>query len=391
MTEVPEGWREVPLGPVQHPLADRVRIGGNGAPDHVIVDTRARVVFLSADRINLLTQADREGLRVVLATDELTKLTPAFAEVWRNAGAAWVVSSPDGSFREGFSGRRLADLQSVFTTPPVREPDDVAIGYLRPAPTDAVELGVSMSVRHRPRLTTLLGGGVAGIAQAALGRPPHLYGPHEPVGTPWDRDGLTRQIRERMPQESLQVVSGPGLRATLVGRRTSEGVEEITNAQLSLGRPSTLEFERIRTALLDHLADLAEKAMPLITLVLARPGQSDLLIPPRMLHPPAALMMLIGAPAVRALNIPVDKLVAEHGARRVGRPRLPAVLLDLGTIGDPTWERLDAALAEFDGPELRGLLGLDPTAHRPRRGANGDATRPDGSKGDGSKGDGDAP
>lgn len=362
MSEVPEGWREVPITPVQHPLADRVRIGSDGAPDHVIIDSRSRVIFLSADRINLLTQADRHGLRVALATDELSKLTPAFAEAWRDAGAAWVVTSPNGEVREGFTGRRLADLQSVFTTTPNREPEDVAIGYLRPAPTDAVELTATMSMRHRPRMTTLLGGGVAGLSQAAFGRAPHLYGPHEPAGTPWDRDGLTRQIRDRMPEDSLMVVTGAGLRATVTGRRTTEGVEELTTAHLSLGVPSTLEFDRIRIAVRDYLTDLAEKAMPLVSLIMARPGQNDLLIPPMLLHPPTALMMLIGAPAVRALEIPVDKLVAEHGARKVGRPRIPAVLLDLGTIGDPTWERLDAALSEFDSPQLRELLGLDPAS-----------------------------
>ena len=74
------------------------------------------MIFLNAGRISLLAQARDEGRRVVLVTDELSCLTPAFAEVWREAGAVWVVRSPNG-LREGFTGRRLSEVGEVFTAP----------------------------------------------------------------------------------------------------------------------------------------------------------------------------------------------------------------------------------------------------------------------------------
>ena len=96
------------LSAVRHPLLDFAgHIGDqSGGTAYAATESRSPVIFLNAGRVSLLAQAQHEGRRVVLVTDELSCLTPAFAEVWREAGAAWVVRSPNG-LREGFTGRRL--------------------------------------------------------------------------------------------------------------------------------------------------------------------------------------------------------------------------------------------------------------------------------------------
>ncbi len=148
---------------VSHPLVD---FGGDG---FVATESRSPVVFLTAGRVSLLTAAAAEDRRVVLVTDELSMLTPAFVEVWREAGAAWVVRSPRG-LREGFSGRRLSDIGEVFTDPGVRTIDDIDLGFLRPSPATGVEVLVVVSLRHRPRSSTLLGGPIAALSELLTGK-----------------------------------------------------------------------------------------------------------------------------------------------------------------------------------------------------------------------------
>jgi hypothetical protein len=343
--------REIALGPVEHPLLDF------GGPGLAATETRTPVVFLNAGRVSLLAQAAEAGRTAVLVTDELCALTPAMAAVWREAGAGWVVRSPHG-LREGFTGRKLASVADVLTTPPIRELEDLDLRFLRPSVADAVQLSVLVSLRHQARASTQLGGPAAALAELVTGAPPRLWGAHEPVGNRWDRPELTAFARSQMPGPVLLVATGAGFVANLTVQRTSHGVEEITEAQLNLGVPSTVGFDDQRTRLLRWLADLTASAMPLVGLVLARPGRADLLVPPLLTHPPAPLALLIGPPGVRGMGIDVDAMVQRFDALRVGRPRIPGLLFSLGTLGEPGWAKLDAVLSAVGREQIAEAIGL---------------------------------
>lgn len=336
---------------VEHPLLD---FGGAG---FAATETRTPVVFLSAGRVSLLAAAQAAGKRAVLVTDELSVLTPALAAVWREAGAGWVVRSRSG-LREGFTGRKLASVADLLTVARAREVDDIDLGYLRPTPADAVQVSLIVSLRHPARAETLLGGPAEELASLLTGRPPRLWGPLEPVGQVWDRTALTAFGQQQMPGPVLMVASGGGFAATVQVQRTSSGLEEITEAQVSLGVPSTTGFEDQRRRLLTWLADLTARSMPLAALVLARPGRADLLVPPLLTHPLTPLALLIGPPGVRAMKIDVDAMVDRFGALRVGRPRIPGVLFGLGTLGEPGWQRLDAVLTAVGREEIAAATGL---------------------------------
>jgi hypothetical protein len=56
--------------------------------------------------------------------------------------------------------------------------------------------------------------------------------------------------------------------------------------------------------------------------------------------------------------LPVAELEARFGAEQVGRPRIPGLLFSLGSLGDPTWQRLDDILATFPRDRLDEVLGL---------------------------------
>jgi hypothetical protein len=322
-------------------------------------ESRSPVIFLNAGRVSLLALAREEGRRVVLVTDELSLLTPAFAEVWREAGAAWVVRSPNG-LREGFSGRRLVHIGEVFTASAIRSVDDVDLDFLRPVPATSVQIMAFISLRHQARGTTILGGSLAELAKIAGGATPRVWGAHEPAGNPWNPVDLTSFAQSQMPGPVLMVGVGQGLRSTLTVQRTSAGVEEITEAHLSLGVPSTVAFEDHRSRFMSYLTQLAENSMPLVGLIMARPGRDDLLIPPFLQHPPTPMALLIGPPGVRALNISVDQMRKQFGAVSVGRPRIPGLLFSLGSLGEPTWPRLDAILTAIGGDQVNEILRLSP-------------------------------
>ena len=354
--------REQSLSAVRHPLLD---FGGSADGQegsglaYAATESRSPVIFLNAGRISLLAQACEQGRRVVLVTDELSCLTPAFAEVWREGGAAWVVRSPNG-LREGFTGRRLSEVSEVFTAPGIRSIDDVDLGFLRPAPATAVQVMTVVSLRHRARLTTILGGPMAELAKIASGAAPRVWGAHEPAGNLWNREALTGFAQSQMPGPVLLLGAARGFRSTLTVQRTGAGIEEITEAHLSLGVPSTVAFEDHRRRLMSYLSQLAENSMPLVGLIMARPGREDLLIPAFLQHPPTPMALLIGPPGVRALDISVDQMKQQFGAMSVGRPRIPGLLFSLGSLGEATWPLLDAILTAVGGDQVNEILGLSP-------------------------------
>jgi hypothetical protein len=361
--------RELSLSTVRHPLLDFAgTFDGAGrqanAMAYAATESRSPVIFLNAGRISLLAQARDEGRRVVLVTDEMSCLTPAFADVWREAGAAWVVRSPSG-LREGFTGRRLSEIGEVFTASRIRSVDDIDLGFLRPAPATAVHVMTMISLRHKARVTTILGGPMAALGKITDRAAPEVWGAHEPGGNLWNREDLTSFAQSQMPGPVLLVGVGTRFRATLTVQRTSAGIEEITEAHLSLGVPSTVAFEDHRSRLMCYLSELAEHSMPLVGLIMARPGRDDLLIPAFLQHPPSPIALLIGPPGVRALDISVDQMRQQFGALSVGRPRTPGLLFSLGSLGEPTWPLLDAILSAIGDDQVSEVLGLSPrhTSH----------------------------
>jgi len=340
--------REIPAA-ASHPLVDA---GGEG---YLLWESRSPVIGLTAAAVNLLTGGLRQDAVPILVTDGTSVLTGAFAETWRGGGGAWVVRGRSG-LREGFSGRRLEDVTEVLTAGPVRAADDVDLAFLEPRPATGIELSVIVSQRHRPTRATLLGGAVDGVA-GAVGTRITAWGAHEPAGTTWDRGVFTEYARERMPAETLVVASGPGVVATVVARRTKVGIEEITTLSADLGAPSTPNFGRMLDSLDGFLRELSSTGLPLVGWASARPAALPLTIPAVLQTPPTPLRLLIGPPGVKLLGLRPPVLVDRFAAEIVGRPRLPGLLFPLGTLGEPTWQRLDEILAGMDRAKLDEALG----------------------------------
>ena len=210
---------------------------------------------------------------MVLVTDELSCLTPAFAEVWREAGAAWVVRSPNG-LREGFTGRRLREVGEVFTAPGIRSVDDVDLGFLRPAPATAVQVMAVVSLRHQARAHDDLGRSDGRARQdRQRGRASQVWGAHEPAGNRWNREELTSFAQSQMPGPVLLVGVGKGLSVD-ADRAAYQRWDRGDHRGPSQPRRAQHGGVRRSSKSLDELpSQLAENAMPLVGLIMARPGR----------------------------------------------------------------------------------------------------------------------
>ncbi|MBT1543797.1 DUF6177 family protein [Curtobacterium aurantiacum] len=314
----------------KHPLLDSA---GDGS---IRYETRAGIVRLGRAQADLLATAAGEGARPILVTDGLSVVTEAFRQALLDAGGAWVVRGDDG-LRNGLDGGRLDDFTDAVRTGPPISVQDVAVGYLRPWAPTADQLVVSVSVRHRAADETVLGATTELLAMELAGAAPTGWGTHEPAGRAWDRRTLTEAARSRMPDPTrFLAVGSPDapLAVTITAQRTEHGVEELTTGLLAVGALGDTVSEMRVAAVPQVLGRLATTQLPLFALVLRRPGRADLAQAPRLSPPPLPVAMLLGAPAVRQLDLDVEAMRDRFGAVIAGRPRIPALVLPFGRQQD---------------------------------------------------------
>jgi hypothetical protein len=340
----------------KHPLVDSA---GDGS---IRYETRAGIVRLGRGQADLLATAAAEGARPILVTDGLSVVTEAFRQALVDSGGAWVVRGDDG-LRNGLDGGRLDDFADAARTGPPTSVADVAVGYLRPWTPTADQLVVSVSVRHRAATETVLGATTELLATELAGAAPSGWGTHEPARHAWDRRMLTEAARTRMPDPTRLLAvgsAGAPLAVTITAQRTEHGVEELTTGLLSAGSLGDPVAEMRVAAVPQVLGRLAATQLPLFALVLRRPGRADLAQAPRLSPPPLPVAMLIGAPAVRQLDLDVAGMRDGFGAVVAGRPRIPAIVVPFGRHRDRNpVDELAAVLDHIGRDRVADATGLD--------------------------------
>ena len=319
---------------LSHPLIDEIVEG------IAVSESRAPLLALTSTRTDLLLQAGRARHPLVFLTGDGTRLTEAMRAALADTRIPWVVRTA-GGLRDGLTWRPLADLAAAFDSAPAAPHPDAL--YLEQPTT--LQLVASVSVRHRADASTRLG-----AALEILGRPaeaaPVAWGPNEPAEFAWDRDALTAFARARMPSDTRLIATGDTARpmvATLTARRTARGVEEVTEALVSLGRLDDPATDARADATVELLDELAVTPWPLMAAVFTRPGRADLTTSAFVAPTPRPLALLIGAPAVRDLALDAAIWAERFGARVAGRPRTPALVIPLRRSEEPAeiaWNRL---------------------------------------------------
>jgi hypothetical protein len=371
---------------VTDPLFDRA---GTPSPDfpladgitksYVHVETRNEIVSLGPLHAELVTRAAEADRRILLVSDERSRLTDAFRDVLAQSGGRWAVRTASGALRDGITGRALSSLDEVFGP----EAGRLDPAYADLEMPDQTQFVVSASVRHRADDQTRLGRPAELFAGLSGASTPAGWGTHEPVEELWNKDALTAYARSRMPDDTRVVVVGRPdhpFTGSITARRTERGIEEIVAGLVGVGEPGSLETARAFDAAPSILRDLCLSALPLAASIFARVGRRDLMTRPFLRQDPEPVAFLIGAPAVRALGLDAAEYVARFGALVAGRPRIPALVFPLRQSplkqGDTGWEQA-TEIVEAIGPEaLAAQIGQSvvPSPRTVTDGGAGDAS-----------------
>lgn len=339
--------------PIRHPLVDAV------TPRVVRVDGRARVVRLSRPFAEVLARPVR-GRRVVLVTDEGSRLTVGLRAALVAAGGVWVVTDGAGALRDGLTGAPYADVDAA-ALPVEQQPRGTTPPVVADAQGTTAQLTVDLTVLHRASHDTSLGGPVEALAAAVGDAVPTRWGESEPLQHRWDRWVLTQHARHAAPDTVRVVVEGDRLSATVTARVTEHGIEETTSLTVEVlaGEDGAVDLDAASERLTAALAQLARTSLPTFALVVAREGEPDRSVRAVTYPPPNPLALLIGAPSVKRLGLDASGLDAERPVVVVGRPRLPGFVVPLGDSATSGWTALHRTL-DAVGPERMSTLVAPP-------------------------------
>ena len=342
---------------IDHPLLD-----GRG-PGWAATETRAEVVALTVGMSDFLHHVSTAGERPLVVSGEFSRMTQPLAEVLSAVSGHWVIRTAGDGCYDARTGARLDRPEDVVTLPPRPTATGVHPAYTRAAIATRLQLVATVSTRHRVNRPVRLGGVLEAASEQFADGAPTAWGPTEPLVAAWDRDDLSERSRRRMPLDSRWAAVTAGDRP-LVGTvrvtRTSEGLEETSRIWAGVTPANDPRGEGIALEARTFLARTAGIGMPLLGVAFAAIGSPDLARRSTAAPQPEPLALLIGPPGVRASGLDPRAWAADFGAAVVGSPRLPGVLVALGSAEGGGWQRLSDVLGTLDPTRLAGLVSLAP-------------------------------
>lgn len=344
------------MSTVTHPYLDAAGPGWAGT------ETRAQVIALTTGMSDFLHKTATQGLRPIVVSTEFSRMTQPMAQVLSAVRGHWVVRTRDDGFYDARSGARLSAPAEALTAGAANA-DGIHPLFVRAQVASALQVVATVSTRHRVSRPVRLGGVAEAAVDLFTGTEPAAWGALEPLLAPWDRGDLTERSRRRVPLDSHWIAVGGGDRpvvSTIQVGRTSEGLEETTRVWAAVpgvgrdaGATATAEAREM-------LARAGTIGLPLIGVAFAAIGAPDLARRATATPQPEPLALLVGPAGVRALGVDPKRWIGEVGGTVVGSPRLPGVLLPLGSVDGGGWTRLEDVLATLDPARLADLLNLAP-------------------------------
>ena len=324
---------------------------------------------------DFLHRVSTAGERPIVVSGEFSRMTQPLAEALSSVQGHWVIRTAGGGCYDARTGAPLDEPAAALALPPHPTRNGVHAAFTRAAVTTRLQVVATVSTRHQ--LTVRLGGVLEAASERFADRAPDAWGPTEPLRVaPWDRDDLTERTRRRMPLDSRWAAVTAGtvtsgtvtsddhpVIATLHHARTAETVET-TRVWADVAGPGDDRADGIGLAARKFLARAAGIGMPLLGVAFAALGSPDLARRSTATMQPEPLALLIGPPGVRAAGIDPRRWAGEFGAAVVGSPRLPGVLLHLGSPDGGGWRRLADVLGTLDAARVGALLSVAPSPRR---------------------------
>lgn len=350
---------------IEHPLLD------GAGPGWAATETRADIVALTVGMSDFLHRVSANGDRPVIVSGEYSRMTRPLAEALAGLGGAWVIRTNDDGCYDVRTGVRVGQPQDALG---LKTGAVATYGphpfFMRATIASRIQLIATVATRHRVSRPVRLGGVIDAASERFAGAAPTGWGPTEPLVAPWDRDDLTERTRRRLPVDSrwaaVTATEHP-LIGTVTAARTSEGIEETTRIWADIAGAGEARAESMAHEAREFLATAAGIGMPLLGVAFAALGSSDLARRSTATPQPEPLVLLIGPPGVRALGLEPKRWADELGAALVGSPRLPGVLVPLGSTAGGGWQRLADVLAGFEASRVAELLAVSPEVSRQLR------------------------
>jgi hypothetical protein len=304
-------------------------------------------------RTGFLVDANRAQMVPVIVTDASARATWPMLQLITEFGAVWLAEASDGSVVNALSGRSSHTIGDAVADRlrPVAAGAIGAPGLPAALPRDPGRVvQITIIVNQRAHADTILGGALEAVAEF-VGAPLTSWAEAEPLSRRWDTGELTASVRQRMPETVRYLaaggVPGRGLSASVRVARTQHGVTEKVRVLASIDDDDHLS--RVR----DLFEAIAAQFQVVFASAFHAPGRADLTFGVDVAPAPAPIVVLVGAKAVRDTAVDLAALVDHTGAVRLGRPRIPSVLLGFDEDPATAWRQLGEAATYFD-PSLLG-------------------------------------
>jgi len=299
-----------------HPLVDHI----DGV--HACLESRVDRVVLTEAMADALLATTGAGLIPVVITRPHATMSYLARYHLTIAGGRWLVRD-GGHLRDPLTGVVADTVERALG-------GEQVVGPVERNAADPVRFLVAVSTQAPADDDTLLGDAILSLAQRLTGTAPACWGPHEPMTLAWDRAAYTEASKAWMPGPVRWMVADAAgtARFTTTVRRTKGGVEETTTGILLAPTASGADLTTLAVDALSGLA--ADASAPLFATVSMQRGRADLAFDGGPVSSAVPLAALVGPRATRALAPDLDLLARDFGARTVGRPRTPSIVVGFG-------------------------------------------------------------
>ncbi|SDI95673.1 hypothetical protein SAMN05444157_0982 [Frankineae bacterium MT45] len=335
---------------------------GSGPAIHTI-ESQRRVQPLSAHLLAAAVRSAGSDATLHLITGPESLLTAAAFRTVSDAGR-WVVRGADGVF-DGASGESLRwdGTYHVGTS-------EVARDWLQPFDSRiplATQVLLSISLQHRHRSHVEFGVVADSAVSALTGSGLYGWGVCEPVTEPWDTSAMTSYTRTQSPH-SIELTSvGEAASATIA--ITGNGPELTENLSLVLAMPGG--DSGVHQGVHNNLVHLLNAHPIAFAIAYRRRGRRDLLTPCQAQPAPEPICVAFGPRAVHMLGADVIETAATAVPVRVGRARIPGLVVGLGDKVQNGWDALRVLVEGLGVERIKAAApDLTLTAHAKGRAAH---------------------
>ena len=334
-----------------HPVADE------WTEEYTVYVASSRSVLLTSPLAAFIDHASTEGLRPVLMTSPDAELSSFVSLAMRRAGGFWAVQDAEGYTYDALSGYQIFGFDDLWAQ--VDTSRDRLESFSAWSPRPHGVLMFDAYVHQRAATETVLGRLGAEAVTALGGAAVDVWGMEEPLTDPWNVSQVTELARRSMPvSPTMRARAADGSFVDIAAGRTPRGILEHAQGGVPVG-----SFLGHTPKLIDRAASmltmLTQRFVPTVAFVSIAEFDDGTVQRASAKRPEAPLAALLGARAVRDLDVDFDALARSHDVLQLGRRRNPSLLVRFSLPNRGLWEQLLAFGYDLGAERVAAAVGLD--------------------------------